>query len=394
MRARVLILIAAACTVAWPRGAFASSGPGVTAAPILQTPVGARAVGLGGAFTAVADDVSALYYNPAGLSTLMSREVSFMYLDAFEDEDVEYVAGATPLPWSGLVGSGYSTLAASLLFSQNGIIEVNRTNSDGSFFDKRTLSAGGDLVATLGYSERVLEHDIRLKRGQPILIEHSLGFSGKYIRSTLAETYSASAVAADVGYLVRSRDTGLSFGVSALNLGTKMKFVATGDPLPVTVRSGVAYRTVLPDSLRLPADHTLSLSADSVYLLYEKQWHVNTGFEYTVLRSYALRLGYQIHRDQGGLTFGFGAAWRGWRIDYAWAMADAFSDAHRFSFTWRFGKKTVEARESRRRPFIESMPEREDLRNIEDEVPRELGSPRRPRRVPRDRRHAVPGWIY
>lgn len=40
---------------------------------------GARAIGLGGAFTALADDVSASYWNPAGLATLKASEISFSF---------------------------------------------------------------------------------------------------------------------------------------------------------------------------------------------------------------------------------------------------------------------------------------------------------------------------
>ena len=47
---------------------------GTTAAKFLSIPVGARAVGMGGAFVAVADDASSLYWNPAGIARLSQSE--------------------------------------------------------------------------------------------------------------------------------------------------------------------------------------------------------------------------------------------------------------------------------------------------------------------------------
>ena len=56
-----------------------ASGPGTTAADVLNIPVGARAIGMGEAYTAQADDVSSLYWNPAGLALMQERQASFMY---------------------------------------------------------------------------------------------------------------------------------------------------------------------------------------------------------------------------------------------------------------------------------------------------------------------------
>ena len=56
--------------------ALFSAGVGTTAGQFLRVGLGARAVGLGGAFSALADDVTAIYWNPAGLAQIENREVS------------------------------------------------------------------------------------------------------------------------------------------------------------------------------------------------------------------------------------------------------------------------------------------------------------------------------
>lgn len=67
------------------------------AAEYLKVPVGARAVGMGGAFTAVADDATAAYWNPAGLSFLTYKEVYFQHASMFSAA-VQYNYGSLALP--------------------------------------------------------------------------------------------------------------------------------------------------------------------------------------------------------------------------------------------------------------------------------------------------------
>lgn len=363
----------------------------MTAAPILQVPLGARAVGMGGAYTGVAADVSALEYNPAGLSGLQSHEVSLTHVKGFADQTIENAAFGIPLPFAGVIGSGYSSLGLGLTLSRFGDIEVNRTRPDGSFLDTRTLNAGGDLVASFGYAERLAETPVETKK-ETYRVDHFIGIGGKWVRSTLAQNYSATASAADLGYLVRVPELGFSAGFSALNLGGRMRFIEEGDPLPMTFRGGVGYLLAL-DMLESPPSQSVLLAADGDYLYFEKQWHVDLGVEYSAMRNYFLRLGYQIHRDIAGLTVGGGARWRGFGVDYAWALTEAMGDLHRVSLSWRFGKVEVRTREEQRRPFIESMPEQEGLKELEEKTPEDIpAKPRRP--SPEKRRPSSPGWIY
>ncbi|MBI4425594.1 MAG: PorV/PorQ family protein [Elusimicrobia bacterium] len=364
----------------------AEDNAGVTAAPILQIPLGARAAGLGGAFTAVADDVSTLHYNPAGLANLHHREASFMHLTGQEDQAIQYLAGESPLPFTGLSGSGYATLGGSLLFSGSGALELNTTNPDGSLKESRTVDAGGDFVATVGYAERVADTPFEVPDSSDH-IEHFVGVSGKYVRSTLAETYSARAYAADLGYFARAPGLGVSLGASVLNLGGRMRYLERGDPLPVTLRAGGAW------SVPMPERHGLVWGSDFEYQYYERLWFVNTGVEYSLFKQWAARAGYQFHRRLGGLTFGFGGQWKGWGIDYAWGYSPDLGDSHRFSFTFRFGKVPVREREKPRRPFIESVPDREELPERGEERPQTYDRKERPRRRSPDPKSA-PGWIY
>lgn len=367
----------------------------MTGAPVLQIPMGSRAMGMGGAFTAVATDASALYYNPAGLSRLNAHEVGFSFLSGAADNTLQNIAYGGPIPFAGLSQNGYAAAGASLLFAQNGTLEYNRLNPDGSLAASQSLSAGSDFVMSGGYAERVGATPLELKDGA-LGINHYMGLSGKYLRSTLAERYTATTFAADAGYLVHSPEIGTSVGLSMLNFGGKLRYIEESDPLPLTLRLGTAYQ-------KLQRDNAMTVALDGDYTLKEKQWHVNTGFEYFWQRSYGLRLGYQWHRDAVGLTMGFGIRWRGRVLfDYAWALGSSLSDTHRFTISYRFAAPPPLQRASppRRQRVLddedEAPPEDSRIKGIEKkklEGPPPVRSPS-PRPSPAEKPAGVPGWIY
>jgi len=230
---------------------------------------------------------------------------------------------------------------------------------------------------------------VELKQGA-YGINHFAGVSGKFVQSTLVEEYSAHAFAADVGYLANSPEAGLSLGLSALNLGGALKYIDTADPLPSTLRGGLAWQTNSPA-------HAFLIAADGEWLTHEKQWHANAGLEYFWFKSAGLRLGYQFHRDSGGLTVGLGLRWKSRiLIDYAWAMNEDLNDAHRVTLTWRFGPVEPGSRGGGR-PFIETSPERAPLRDLYEQRPEVEAplAPERPfKRSPQQQEEGVPGWIY
>src|SRR5437879_9020359 len=83
----------------------ASSAGGTSGAEILSIPVGARAIGMGEAYTAMADDVSSLYWNPAGIAILNQSQASFMYAQWLKDLTYHNASVAVPLENGGLGAS-------------------------------------------------------------------------------------------------------------------------------------------------------------------------------------------------------------------------------------------------------------------------------------------------
>lgn len=366
----------------------AAQDAGTTAVPILQAPLTARAAGMGTAFSAIATDSSAQFYNPAGLARLNAHELGFSFVTGAGEATMQNFAYGGPTPLTGISGNGYTSAGASLLYSRSGTIEYNRLNADGSLGGSTSLDAGQDLVLSGVYAERVGINGFDLRDGS-YQIDHFLGVGGKYVRSTLVETYTASAWAADFGYLAHCLEAGVSFGAAVTNLGGKLRYNEVADPLPTIARGGFSWQG------GVPSVHNLIVGGDVEHLMQEKATRGNIGAEYFWVKSYGARLGYQFNRGEAGLTTGFGARWKGRLLfDYAWGLGRALTDTHRVTVTYRFGGVPPSQRARQRRPFIDSLPEREQLRGIEERRPQFVEPPPRPRPVPRERPQGVPGWIY
>jgi len=82
-----------------------ANGAGTTAASFLKIGVGARAAAMGDAFTALADDPTALYWNPAALIKLKERQLSATYNVWFAEINQGYVGVGFPLS-RGVLGGG------------------------------------------------------------------------------------------------------------------------------------------------------------------------------------------------------------------------------------------------------------------------------------------------
>ena len=87
-------------------GLWAQAGAGGSTVSFLKIPVGAREVGMGQAFTALASGANAVFWNPAGLSRLQGREVSATDARVFADVRFDTLAYAHPLGAGGAGPSG------------------------------------------------------------------------------------------------------------------------------------------------------------------------------------------------------------------------------------------------------------------------------------------------
>lgn len=274
---------------------------GKSGAAFLKLPVDARAVAMGEAFTAQASGASALFWNPAGLARIPKYDLTAMHnvylMSTFQD----YAGGAYTHPTLGSFG-------LSLNFWSSGTIQGTDSVGDpsGSF-------SANNLAVTGGYARKL---------GKGL----SLGIGLKFI-SEKNEKASGTAFAGDLGLLYEVPLTGLAFGASATNLGTQMKLVDKGYPLPMTLRAGASFA---------PPRFPMRLAAD-IAAPNDGTVGGGLGVEYTLYKIFALRGGYWAGPSPEGLSglrAGAGFAYQGFGLDYAFAPYGELGMAHRVSLSY------------------------------------------------------------
>jgi len=320
-----------------------AAGPGTSGAIILKQTVGARPLGMGDAFVAVADNVvGALHWNPAGLSQIRNHEISAIYLKGLSDT------------WYGSMGYAYpfksgrklnpkggrksrtpvatcGTLAIGIVTLQSGKMTLDP--------EGETVIAEQDYLGILGFGYPIWRSkDEKPQRRRALSFgyqgpnEISVGINVKILHSTLVESYSAMAYAGDLGILAKFLlgDGSLRLGIAVQNVGTKLKFEQEGDSLPFTIRAGGSYL------MALGKEHTLLLAAEAVKP-NDNGFRGNGGAEYWYKNIFALRGGYKIGYDLDSFTAGVGFNWKWYGLDYGWGMVESkMGSNHRVSFTVRF----------------------------------------------------------
>lgn len=285
--------------------ALASSIGGTSGGEVLNIPVGARAIAMGEAYTAMADDVSSLYWNPAGIALLNQSQASFMYSQWLKDLAYHNASVATPLENGGL--------GASLSYLSYGDIQG---------FDNQGNAAGSvnaySAVATVG--------------GAFLGDAWSAGFNLKGVQGALADV-KATGVAADFGgsliYPKEVMGGTLRMAGSIRNLGTGLKFIDQKDPFPREWRVGLAALEMFKQRLNVSMDYGQQRDlSGSVY----------AGAEYWAVPYLALRAGYAGNgTESNGIRAGLGLKIKNVSFDYAFSPYGDLGLTHRYELTFRFG---------------------------------------------------------
>jgi len=273
--------------------------------------MGARPVAMGEAFTGLADDINAIYWNPAGLVNVNLKQAAFMRAQWFQDISFNWAAYAQPA-FGGNVG-------LSLFYLGSGSIQKydNAGNSQNDTYSDY------DSALSLSYARTV--------KNIP------LGVTLKVLNSKL-EDESATGFAADVGMkkqITTSHE--LTLGVAVQNIGAGLKYVKESSPLPLTVRTGVSLkawknRLLVASDLDFPADNEISAHAGVEY-----------GCDVGPMRLLP-RIGYKTNtvKDMNvlsGLSLGFGVNYGDLCINYAWVPYWELGDTNRIDVGFKFGNQ-------------------------------------------------------
>lgn len=318
--------------------AVRAQGLGGAVAPFLRISPYARQVGMGEAFTAMANDINVMRYNVGGLGNLQYRLLSTHFHSWIDDT----YQGAVEVAWPTVIGGKRLGVVGLNLtyFNEGKVIELNE-----NFEPSGDEVSSDDLILAIGYGMNTKLLDFNW----------AIGAGTKLVRQNLARE-SATGVGVDIGTVVSYKE--ISLGATLQNFTvSKMKFLNREQSLPETFRAGVALRLALPflepteqkvDRANQPLDRRskLNLAIDAAKVAGDDTWRFYTGAELRLAEAFALRGGYKLHSDElSRWSAGFGIiipmkalANASTEIDYAYTPMDAFdSQTHRFSLSFNFG---------------------------------------------------------
>ncbi|CAN5600257.1 type IX secretion system protein PorQ [soil metagenome] len=280
----------------------------------LKLDVSARASALAGSFTAVEDDVNAIYYNPAALTTFKKPEASVGFYKYLLDINSGNIAFTTKYKKLGYIGIGLRYVN----YGSFDKYDINSVNQ-GTF-------GGSDLAMTLGYANNF----------NP---QFSYGGSLKLIYSSY-DVYNSFGVAADLGLLYKIPDYNMSIGMSLLNAGVQLKsYQDLKENLPLDLRFGITKKL---ENSPLTIYLGLNRLTEEQEKFFNRFKNITAGLEFNVADNIDLRVGYDNRLRQdlktgsstglAGFSAGFGFLLKDkYQIDYAFNSLGKIGSTHRIN---------------------------------------------------------------
>jgi len=312
---RILIVLGALALVApEARAADVFEKVGTFDGQFLKIGIGARAAGMGGAYVAVADDPSAVFWNPAGIARFEQGETNVMvnHLSWPSDVKVDQAVLAFKL---GKMPGQWAINARSLTIDDQPVRDAFRPDGTGEFFDAGYSSFGATYARAFTDKFRA-------------------GANINLVRLGLEE-FKQETFTFDLGTLYDVGVAGMVIGFAIQNIGGQVQFIDREARVPTVFRVGTAADIISNGSSKLLGSFEFSHPPDNAE-------RINVGAEYSYKDYLYLRSGMNVNYDSEGFAAGAGVRFpisalkTNANFDYAYTDMKTLGDAHRFSIRVRF----------------------------------------------------------
>ena len=276
-----------------------ASKTGATGSQFLKIGVGARAAGMAGAYGSIADDLTAIYWNPAGVADLDGMSANFSYTEWFGGFNHSFAAISFPM------GPSYNLAFNAISLSSDDIPITTIMDDDG---EGATYNVN-DVAFGLTFSGYLTE-------------EFSFGINAKYVSNSFSQT-SANAIAFDIGTRYDVGVYGIKLGFSIHNLGVEMNYegeeLSTAKKLYDGLNASqldaeytsypyqmpIVFRASISSEIIKQEEHNLIAVLD-FNTLSDAGEQFALGAEYTWNGLLSFRGGYIFGKDQMGIAGGVG----------------------------------------------------------------------------------------
>lgn len=299
---------------------------GTAVGQFLEIGTGARATGLGEAFTAMSSGAEAVMWNPAGLADGGPRSLMFSYNQ-----------------WPAEIS--FSGIVFAIKVGRIGTFAIHSKNMMTDDIEITTINQPGGTGETFG----ITNSSLGLSYARYLTDKVSIGVTGKMVQEKYWD-YDYSTMSLDLGTLYRTDFHGLRIGMSMLHFAPEVQFngeyIDFSDPQSIDKDEPVEFETYsLPMTFRFGAainvldneKHLITLAADMVHPNNTTEQY-NFGVEYSFARLFFLRSGYKTSADEGGISFGAGANINVLQstnitLDYAYSDLGILKNSHRFTIS-------------------------------------------------------------
>ena len=296
---------------------------GTAAAQFLKIGVGGRATAMGEAFVAVANDASALYWNPAGIAQFQKNELIISHVDWFVDINHEFVGYVHHLNATNSIG----VQVTSLHMEDMPVTTEFQPRGTGEFF------SFGDVLFGITYATKFTDR-------------FSFGGTVKYFDETL-DDISMNGVLIDLGTYYWIGLGSARFAVAITNFSLR-QLKPSGEIRLLDGTLVDKFQSFNPPTLFRVAyaqevyQNNGNSVTTSVQLNHpnDNSENLNFGIEYWWRGSIALRGGYKLNVDEESLSFGAGVnasvGGSDLTIDYSYSSFGLLGEVNRFSFKLSF----------------------------------------------------------
>lgn len=267
---RTIVVITVMLSFMLPLTLRADDGGGQPGA-FLRLGIGAKAMAMGRAFTAIANDVSTLYWNPAGMGQMQYKEFMGYYSALSMERRYNFVGFAIPTEDYGTFGAGWINI---------GISDIEARDISGR---------------ATGYFSNA-ENAFMFSWGMKVYKDLQAGASIKYLTHQLQD-YQSTGVGLDIGFLYTLTDY-FSIGLTIQDMATRVKWDTDSnltESFPAMTRFGVAVK---------PPNLPMTIGLDLVNIQNESTTF-HGGIEYRFFKNAGLRVGLDHSRLSAGAFFAF-----------------------------------------------------------------------------------------